>query len=750
MKKIVPVLIILSAYCCFLLLPKKVFAQLKFGKSYINVSRGNAGGTFRPGDTLEIRATLANGNTAKTITEVRYNDTIPANTTYLNGTLKILTNEGLVYKSFTDGAGDDGGMYDFLTKTIRINVGKTPGICSNTGIAPLGGGTVKNTDKPSFYLNTCITMVVFRVRISVALPYGTLLTINAGAFRYTDGVAGQTNFSPFPMMLYRDLGLCPNLTGANVIIDNNGTFGSGITQVRSSSAIVPNYPFVAINANVPNDSTYTIVNNSSANGTTNPNTPVPDLANPTSRVFRVWDIIGDHTGALSPTLGNPPTAPGTNGGYMLLLNANYATNATIQQSVSGLCPNTYYEFSAWFRNVCRKCACDSNGRGATSAGYLPPPWNDSAGVRPNLTFQIDGIDYLTTGDLAYSGTWVKKGFNFLTGPLQTSCVLTIRNNAPGGGGNDWAMDDIILSTCYPNLNFTPSPVFSGCVGNPVSFSVKVNSFFNNYTQFKWQKSTDNGATYNDAGINGTGSPVFNGTDYEYTVAYPPFLGNTSDSGNKYRLVVATTVPNLGDPNCSFSNSTGIITLDIKQCIILGVELVQFTGHIQNNRALLQWVTENETEKVIYTVERSDDGSNFSAIGEVQGSFNQGQSSGNYSFTDPRPVSGKTFYRLRMSNTSRDQYSRIIVLSNDKLEFELRSVINPFSNSIRTELFMPENGQVLFRLYDAFGKLILKKQPRLSKGFNNFEMYHTENLSRGIYILKIDYEETSINRKLMKE
>lgn len=429
-----------------------LFAQVQTGKSYINVSKNLTGGTFEPGDTLEIRASIAVGSFSSfSISQVRYNDTINANFTYLAGTLKILTNEGLIFRSYSDAASDDAAMFNNTNKTLRINLGTGTGNAGNTGNGTGGAGTIAYNNKPSFYGGVCIMVASFRVRIN-ALPFNTVLTMHGGAFRYTQaGSPVIASFTTNSLMLFQNIGVCPNFVGGNAVIENNGTFGNGTTQNRSASAIVPGYTFVNFSANAPNDGSYGIANNTSATGATNNGVAYPH----SSRVFTVWDIIGDHTGAASPTAGNPATTVGSSGGYMAVVNASYATSRAIQQDVSNLCPSTYYDFSAWFRNICPKCSCDSNGRGALNTlfnGPYPP------GVKPNLTFQLNGIDYYTTGDIPYTGLWEKKGFTYLTGPAQTSFTLSIRNNSPGGGGNDWAVDDVSLSTCVPDieLNYNPS------------------------------------------------------------------------------------------------------------------------------------------------------------------------------------------------------------------------------------------------------------------------------------------------------
>ena len=65
-------------------------------------------------------------------------------------------------------------------------------------------------------------------------------------------------------------------------------------------------------------------------------------------------------------------------------------------------------------------------------------------------------------------TWQKRGFIYKTGPTETQFRITIKNNAAGGGGNDWVLDDIKLATCYPNLIMNPSDTATSCKGWPVT------------------------------------------------------------------------------------------------------------------------------------------------------------------------------------------------------------------------------------------------------------------------------------------
>ncbi|MGB4844360.1 MAG: T9SS type A sorting domain-containing protein [Ferruginibacter sp.] len=738
--------ILYTIYLCILYLvspvdTQQLFAQVQTGKSYINVSKNINGGTFEPGDTLEIRATIAVGSFSNfSISQVRYNDTINSNFTYLPGTLKILTNEGLVFRSYTDAASDDQAMFNNTNKTLRINLGSTAGNATNTGNTSTGGGTIAYNNKPSFYGGVCIMVASFRVRINPALPYNTLLTMPGGTFRYRQSSTNITApFAVSNLILFQSIGVCPNYIGGNAVIENNGTFGSGTTQNRSASAIVPGYTFTNFSANQPNDGYYGISNNSSATGATNNGVAIPH----SSRVFSVWDIIGDHTGASNPNTGNPATAVGTNGGYMAVVNASYAISPAIQQNVTNLCPATYYDFSAWFRNICPKCACDSNGNGALNASFNGPY---PPGVKPNLTFQLNGIDYYTTGDIPYDGLWKRKGFTYLTGAAQTSFTLSIRNNSPGGGGNDWAVDDVNLSTCEPNIGLNYTPEFRGCYGALVDMSSVVRCYFPNYTFYKWQRSVNGGVSWFDTGITGIGSPSLVSGQWEYTASYPPFIAAPADSGHRYRIVVATTASNLANINCSYSNNTNIF-LNIINCgIILAADINNFSGKLVQSNAELSWAMLSGNNISHFELEKSIDGTGYTSIGVIL----HGNNGTQYKFIDPEKISGLTFYRLKIfDKNGLFVYSKIVTVSNNKIEFEIKPFTNPVASSLSLNYILPADGPVTINIFSTVGTTISKHQVNAKKGWNNSKLDAVKELPAGMYVLSVSYKNTVINKRFIK-
>lgn len=755
---------LLHCFLAFCILPATVvLAQptVTTGKSFINISRPN-GGTFLPGDIIEVRATIAiNGGSSTStnrVNNVRYNDTINlAKFDYIDNSLQMISNEGRLQIPYSDAADADSGHIDKPSGRLRFNIGNASGLANvNTqGETATNSGRIWGSFRPSFG-STCIRVYAYRVRLKnspdVVLDESVLLP--AGNFRYNIGSSGTvttSQFTPYKIRTAPDYGLCSNAIGSNAIVgESGGTFGSGVTPNRAGgTTFVPlPYTFKNFTSSTPNDNFYGLANTTSSDGTTNPNTPYSTSGN--SRVFGVWDIIGDHTGAANPYLGN---YPGT-GGYTVVVNASYETNRAFTQNISGLCEETYYEFSAWFRNVCRRCGCDSSGKNAGSSGFVPGPGNDSSGVRPNLNFQIDGEDYYTSGNIPYTGLWVKKGFVFKTRAGQTSMTVTIRNNAPGGGGNDWAIDDIGVATCSPTMNYSPTITPTVCEGNPLKLTDTIRSYFNNYRYHQWQSSDDGGTTWTDIGSSRDSTPHFNASlnMWEYWSTYTTPILTTADSGKKFRLILATSTGNLTDDACRSTDNMNSVTLSVIDCGgVLAAKLLSFNGSVRNSKSALKWTVTGEDEPIFYDVQRSYDGINFVTIATVNSYSGNPTEQHSYSYTDPDDLTRKTYYRINLRTAdNRGSYSRVLQLTAQPSAFDFVSVINPFGRELFFDISAARGGVARAELIDNLGKVVKRKSFDIREGVNQLSLDETNVLPTGIYILRVELSGMMIYKRVMKQ
>jgi len=163
-------------------------------------------------------------------------------------------------------------------------------------------------------------------------------------------------------------------------------------------------------------------------------------------------------------------------------------------------------------------------------------------------------------------------------------------------------------------------------------------------------------------------------------------------------------------------------------LVLPVKLVSFKGKLNNDKTVtLQWKVEEQQGISGYTIERSVDGINFSAIGSV--TANQ-FSSYTYQFTDMQVLKGMAFYRLRIKEmTGNTMYSDIILFSANDISV-LTVFPNPAKDVISVQLKSDQlNASV--KIFDEQGRLILS-QTITSNVINRIDISH---LAKGYYILQ---------------
>lgn len=748
------------------------------GNSYVNVSKRSIGGIVQTGDTLEIRSSFYWHNTydgTANFNRARFYDSVPTHTVMLtplnpagDTLLRVITNEGLTVGSnkFSYANNDDLGAYNSNPGTagryqIRMNFGTSSGN-THTNAATAGNltdATGAGTVNPNNTLPIASTgtLVTFSYYVEVTGAIGDTIQLAASKFSYRKGTSAvDTVITGTPYKIYISPffnGLCPNSTSVNVASEFAGTFGSGTTKDRPTvlTAPIPAYSWRSnvSTTNSINDGYYGIVNNLSPTGSTNVSayhvptcTGAPAGSECSNRMHNGhWDIMGDHTGAANPVLGNPPVAPGATGGYMLAVNADMVMSEAFRQTLTGLCPGTYYEYSAWVKNVCTTCGINVSG----TSTNLP-------GVLPNLTFSVDGLDYYSSGAVG-TGGWMKKGFIFQTGADQSEATIAIRNNAPGGGGNDWVMDDITIATCLPNMDYSPSANPIVCRLNAFNIFDTVRSFFNNYVYYKWQKSINSGSDWTDVTATlGPATPTWNGTEWEYWTFYSisPFDADLSNNGDLYRVVAATTPDNLNSTDCVYTDGIAFLTLNVLNCgTPLKTDILSFNGKLVGDLANLSWTSSREEEPVKYLIERSIDGNSFSLAGTVNGNHNS-NSVNYYSFVDPLPVNGKVHYRLVIEANDNKKYSRTVLLSKqDDKNFAIGKVVNPFNQVLDFDIIAPGDMKVDAELLDMFGKVVKRQSYMVRTGTNMLYMSDTESLPAGTYILRVKNNNQWLTKKVLK-
>ncbi len=284
--------------------------------------------------------------------------------------------------------------------------------------------------------------------------------------------------------------VCEGNLGENIF--SIGDFGSGPDVFLSQDpGIAPGYTYTTNPP--PPDGLYTITNNMGA----------------WNSLYGTWLPLRDNS--------DDPN------GYMMVVNASFEPGIFYEEEVTGLCENTLYEFSADIINVVR-----------------PEVTGHSL---PNVSFLLNGQVQYNTNNIAQDGKWKKYGFTFVTNPDQTTVTLTLRNNAPGGTGNDLALDNISFRPCGPDAFANAEKDFVICSNDNTPIRIEADTDEN--AAIQWQYLDTVLGQWVD--INGANSTEVFHEDYD-----PGYY--------QYRYLTAGTANNLLNEKCRVISDIASVTV----------------------------------------------------------------------------------------------------------------------------------------------------------------------------------------------
>jgi hypothetical protein len=185
-----------------------------------------------------------------------------------------------------------------------------------------------------------------------------------------------------------------------------------------------------------------------------------------------------------------------------------------------------------------------------------------------------------------------------------------------------------------------------------------------------------GTTWNTAGVGvGSGTPAAGQVIFANVTAFNQFaLGSTSIEENPLPVVFG----------------------DVK-------------AYEKNNGVQVEWSNLTEKDVALYTIERSSNGRDFSAIGTQLPSSNQDDKASYVGF-DAAPNSGANYYRIKAAETTgKIVYSKILTVNTGKSEAGFRLYPNPVSgHQVTVSLSNIKQGAYNVRVVNATGQDIFRK------------------------------------------
>ena len=238
--------------------------------------------------------------------------------------------------------------------------------------------------------------------------------------------------------------------------------------------------------------------------------------------------------------------------------------------------------------------------------------------------------------------------------------------------------------------------------------------------YQWEVSNNDGLSWSNL------------SGYNSIDIYPP----TPIYGQKYRCKVTTA-------NGYFTYSP-LFTLD--GC--LPVTLISFTGQCLDNGNNLIWKTASEHNSDYFELYSSRDGENWLVVNKQNAA---GNSVGEliYNYIDTNTNSNIIYYRLLQVDIDNVQknYGPISVECEIN-DISVNTYPNPSDDSFYISLQTPKPlEKCLINIFNMNGELMMVvKIFDVEKGNN---IYNIENLSKGVYLIKIETDNLIINLKQIK-
>jgi hypothetical protein len=170
-----------------------------------------------------------------------------------------------------------------------------------------------------------------------------------------------------------------------------------------------------------------------------------------------------------------------------------------------------------------------------------------------------------------------------------------------------------------------------------------------------------------------------------------------------------------------------------------ITLLDFKAVKDGSEVDINWQTATEKNNDYFTIEKSKNGIDFTAVGIVDGAGNS-QSTLNYQTTDPSPYNGISYYRLKQTDFDGTvSYSKI-----EELNFNENKNITVYPNPC-TGIFNIQglNAETEISIQNPLGQVILIK-----KVFSDSSEIDLSSQPSGVYFVRVSNGDTSAISKII--
>ena len=510
-----------------------------------------------------------------------------------------------------------------------------------------------------------------------------------------------------------------------------------------------------------------------------------------------------------------PTYDNTNenkNGLLMNVNAAYAKGVFYAKTVNGICADTQYEFYADIFNTLRAVrrtitnpngtqgaflcnpavepgcqqmstastdGTNNTGIGSASAGTGAQTWL----VNPEVQFLINGKPLYTppisipnnkNGSTSHTDTdttgpaqWRRVGFTFITKPNVSGINLSFRNIAPGGAGNDLAIDNITFRPCGPKSRIRRVSAGGNFCPGGDGIQIDLGAAGAGYTApvAKIQYSCDGKVTWNDLsslqGYAAAGYPDPVPVNTPYTNLSDGYLPGSQTSlpinfyifspasnpnptipdpnkplvnGCWLRAIVAGNATNLSNPFCRII----VGPFDIDCPNPLAANPFTLSANVKKVGIELVWSIKYEGLAMEYVLERSKDGLNFYPITKQTASNINTSEEVSYKYLDVVPYVGNNYYRVKKIDRNGEvSYSNVDSEYWDAMLAGVNIYPNPADDKIFVTFSETSNSTetISVRLTSVLGVEVGTATYELQTGGNTL-VIDTKKVEKGLYFIEV--------------
>jgi len=338
-----------------------------------------------------------------------------------------------------------------------------------------------------------------------------------------------------------------------------------------------------------------------------------------------------------------------------------------------------------------------------------------------------------------------------TGGLAANAARTVTNNAAGttsfpGTDNGTCPAPYILNSNWTGGSGSKYWQFSFASTGYSTISITFDSRGSNTgpKDFKLEISTTSaGSGYADVP---SASYAINADNACHSYGGFSLPSSADNKANVYIRLIMTSNVSVDGGTLATGGTSGLDNVVVAAAVVLPIDLIGLTAKGQGDQSLLSFSTAIERNNDYFSIERSNDGTRFEAIGKVTGAGTSTVQQ-DYQFTDERPLKGVNFYRLKQVDfDGQFSYSPVVSVTFGQAG-GLHLAPQPVADQLQVNLDQAIDQDGQWQVYDFSGRLL--QSGTLEVESLDFRI-PTATFTQGTYLLRVVNGQSVMTQQFQKQ